>query len=141
MFSCEFYEISKNAFFTEHLWTTASTMWPINIGDPQWRWTEVVTHRCSVRKNVLKSFTKFTGKHLCLSLFFGKVAVLHPATLLKKRLQHRCCPVNIATFLRTPFLRASANGCFWMKNNWKSKVSIKKLAFLFNVIFRGIFHC
>ena len=25
------------------------------------------------------------------------------ATLLKKRLQHRCFPVNIAKFLRTPF--------------------------------------
>ena len=24
VFSCEFYEISKNTFFTEHLWTTAS---------------------------------------------------------------------------------------------------------------------
>ena len=24
MFSCEFYEISKNIFFTEHLWVTAS---------------------------------------------------------------------------------------------------------------------
>ena len=24
MFSCEFCEISKNIFFTEHLWTTAS---------------------------------------------------------------------------------------------------------------------
>ena len=24
MFSCEFWEISKNTFFTEHLWTTAS---------------------------------------------------------------------------------------------------------------------
>ena len=24
MFSCEFCEISKNAFFTEHLWATAS---------------------------------------------------------------------------------------------------------------------
>ena len=23
VFSCEFYEIFKNAFFTEHLWTTA----------------------------------------------------------------------------------------------------------------------
>ena len=28
-----------------------------------------------------------------------------PATLLKKRLQHRCFPVNFAKFLRTPFLR------------------------------------
>ena len=24
VFSCEFYEIYKNIFFTEHLWTTAS---------------------------------------------------------------------------------------------------------------------
>ena len=24
MFSCEFCEISKNTFFTEHLWTTTS---------------------------------------------------------------------------------------------------------------------
>ena len=24
VFSCEFFEISKNIFFTEHLWTTAS---------------------------------------------------------------------------------------------------------------------
>ena len=26
-----------------------------------------------------------------------------PATLLKKRLQHRCFPVKFAKFLRTPF--------------------------------------
>ena len=26
-----------------------------------------------------------------------------PATLLKKRLRHRCFPVNFAKFLRTPF--------------------------------------
>ena len=30
--------------------------------------------RCSVRKGVLRNFTKFTGKHLCQSLFFNKVA-------------------------------------------------------------------
>ena len=27
MFSCEFFEISKNTFFTEHFWTTASVLW------------------------------------------------------------------------------------------------------------------
>ena len=32
--------------------------------------------RCSVRKDVLKSFAKFTGKHLCQSRFFNKVASL-----------------------------------------------------------------
>ena len=53
-------------------------------------------------KNVFLKFAKFTGKHLCQSLFFNKVAGLRPATLLKKRLWHRCFPVNFATFLRTP---------------------------------------
>ena len=40
---------------------------------------------CSVKKGVARNFTKFTGKHLCASLFFNKVAGLRPATLLKKR--------------------------------------------------------
>ena len=38
------------------------------------------------KKDVLKNYAKFTGKHLCQSLFFNKVAYLRPATLLKKRL-------------------------------------------------------
>ena len=32
---------------------------------------------------VLRNFAKFTGKHLCQSLYFNKVAGLRPATLLK----------------------------------------------------------
>ena len=36
-------------------------------------------------KSVLRNFAKFTGKHLCQSLFFNNVAGLRPATLLKKR--------------------------------------------------------
>ena len=47
--------------------------------------TEAVFQRCSIKKGVLKNFTKFTGKHLCQSLFFNKVAGL-PATLLKRDL-------------------------------------------------------
>ena len=35
---------------------------------------------------VLKNFVKFTGKQLCQSLLFNKVAGLRPVTLLKKRL-------------------------------------------------------
>ena len=55
------------------------------------------------KKGILRNFTKFTGKHLCQSLFFNKVAGLRPATLLKKRLWHRCFPANFVKFLRTPF--------------------------------------
>ena len=64
-----------------------------------------IHRRCFVRKGVLRNFVKSTGKHLCQSLFFNKVAGLRPATLLKKRLWHRCFPLNFAKFLRTPFLQ------------------------------------
>ena len=60
-------------------------------------------HRCSVNKGVLRNFAKLTGKYLFQVLFFSKVAGLMSATLLKKRLWHRCFPVNFAKFLRTSF--------------------------------------
>ena len=60
--------------------------------------------RRSVKKGVFKSFAKFSGKHLCWSLFFTKVVGLSPETLLKKRLQRRCFPVNFSKFSRPPFL-------------------------------------
>ena len=54
---------------------------------------------CSIKKGVLKNFATFTEKHLCQILFFNKV---RPATLLKKRLWHRCFAVNFERFLKTP---------------------------------------
>ena len=65
-------------------------------------------------KGVLRNFANFTGKHLCQSLFFNKVAGPGPATLLKKRLQHRCFPVNFAKFLRHLFLQSTSSGCFYV---------------------------
>ena len=64
------------------------------------------------KKGVLRSFAKIKGKHLCQSPFFNKVAGLTPATLLKKSLWHRCCPVNFAKLLRTRFLQNTSGGCF-----------------------------
>ena len=55
------------------------------------------------KKGALGNFVKFIEKHLCQSLFFNKVAGLSPATLFKKRLWHRCIPVNFVKSLRTPF--------------------------------------
>ena len=55
------------------------------------------------KKDVFRNFTKFKGKHLCWSLFFNKVTALRRATLLKKRLWHRCLTVNFVKFLRTSF--------------------------------------
>ena len=62
--------------------------------------------RCSAKKGILKNFTKFTGKHLCWSLFLIK---FHPWKFIKKRLQHRCFPVKFAKIL---------SAIFFYKNLW-----------------------
>ena len=49
------------------------------------------------KKGVLKNFVQFTGKHLCQSLFFNK---------------EKCFSVNLAKFLRTPFLRTTSGRPF-----------------------------
>ena len=59
--------------------------------------------RFSVRKVVIRDFTKFTENTCTRVSFFNKVAGLKTETLLKKRLWHRCFPVSFAIFLRTPF--------------------------------------
>ena len=66
------------------------------------------------RNGILSNFAKFTGKYLCQSLYFNKVG---PATLLKKRLWHRCVPVNFAKFLRTPFLKKTSGQLLLYMNN------------------------
>ena len=66
--------------------------------------SEVVVQTCSVKKDVLKNFGKSIGIQLYQSLFFNKTAGLRPVTLLKKRLWHRCFPVNFAKLLRMLFI-------------------------------------
>ena len=80
------------------------------------------SHRsCSVRKADHRNLTKFTGKHLCWSLFFNKVAGLRPAILSKKRLWHRCFSVNFAKFPRTPFLQ-NTSGQLLLKKEKNSAI-------------------
>ena len=84
MFSCEFYEISKNTLFTEHRWTTASLFAHLELSALQYSWNYKQLHlfntlisstrsnhrRWSIKIGVLENFTKFTGKHLHRSLYF-----------------------------------------------------------------------
>ena len=44
---------------------------------------------------------------------FNKVAGLQICNFIKKKLQQRCVAVNIAKFLRTPFLWNTSRGCFY----------------------------
>ena len=57
---------------------------------------------CFIIKGVLRNFAKFTGKHLCQSLFFNKVAGL---SFWKERLWHKCFHEDFVKFLRTSFLQ------------------------------------
>ena len=56
----------------------------------------------------LKKFAIFTGKNLCMSLLILMSlflsTTLQLCNFIKKRLQHRCFPVNPAKFLREVFL-------------------------------------
>ena len=66
-------------------------------------------------KGVLRNFAKSTGKHLCQSFFFNKVAGLRPTFLFKKRLCHRFFPMNFAKFLRASSLQ-NTSGRLLLKN-------------------------
>ena len=60
-----------------------------------------------MKKGVVRNFTKVPGKHLGRSLIFNKKRH-RTATLLKKRLWHRCFPVNFLKFQGTPFFHLVA---------------------------------
>ena len=61
--------------------------------------TEAATRGVLCKKVVLENFTKFTGKHLCQSLFFNKVTGLWPVVcnFIKKE------TLKGVKFIRTPF--------------------------------------
>ena len=66
------------------------------------------------KKDVLKNFAKFTGKHLYQSLFFNKVASLQACDFIKKETLAQVfscefCEIFKNTFFhRTPSVAASA---------------------------------
>ena len=51
-----------------------------------------------------------------LESLFSKVASLEACNFIKKRLQHRCFPVNIAKFLIKLYLKNTTGGCFCALN-------------------------
>ena len=61
--------------------------------------------RCSVTESVLRNFAKFTGKHMLKYM-------PQPATLLKKRLWHRCFLANFVKFQEHLFYRKPPGDCF-----------------------------
>ena len=117
MFSSKFNVIFQNNFFTRDSQVIVSIRFTIKSCSLFLQLQNVRGSHLEVfcKKGALKNFAKFTGKHLFQSLFFfTKVADLRPATLFKKRLWHRCFPVNFEKFLRTLFFYTTPPGnCFW----------------------------
>ena len=106
--------ISKGTYFLkEHSWRwRLSILFPVlsiivSVIIDSYIWNKIRKKRCSMKKGVPKTFAKFTGKHLCQSLFFNKASGLRPATL-KKRIWQRCFPVKFAKFLRTSSLDSTS---------------------------------
>ena len=64
----------------------------------------------------IRNFAKLTGKHLCQSLLFNKVAGLRPATLLKEALAQvfscQFCEISKNTFF-TEHLWTTASVFGW----------------------------
>ena len=112
------------------------------------------SHRgCSLRKIMLKNFSKFTGKPLSQSpflnsqsSFLNKLAGLSPATLLKKILWHRLFSVNFRTFFKETFFTEhltttaseTTTKCFRLKSisSIKDDCSFTLVIYLFKVFQR-----
>ena len=67
----------------------------------------------SVKKGVLGNFAKFTGKPLCQSLFFNKVAGLRPEILFKKEALPQAFSWEFCEIFKNTFLyRRPLDDCF-----------------------------
>ena len=72
--------------------------------------------RCSARKGVFRNFIKFTGKHLCQSLFFNKLKKLNfiKKETLAQVFSCEFCWISKNTF----FYRTPPDDCFYAVWFW-----------------------
>ena len=89
----------------DHTATTLRVHWRLNF-DNVVRYSALKNSRPEVFcKKVFLEVAQNSQENTCDGAsFFNKVEGLTPATLLKKRLWHKCFPVNFAKFIRIPFL-------------------------------------
>ena len=78
------------------------------------------------KKDILKHFAKFIGKHLFQSLCFDNIASMKATTLLKKKkLLHSYFPVNFAKFFRRTFIQINTG---WLLLHSNVRFSVYSLA-------------
>ena len=78
--------------------------------------------RCSLFLKILQNIQENTSARSSYLIKLLKI----PATLLKKRVRHRCFPINFAKFLRTAFLQSTSEQLLLEFYALKLKSKIKK---------------
>ena len=87
------------------------------------------------KKETLKIFVKFTGKHLCQCVFFNKVVGLRSVTLLRMRPRYKCFSVNFPKFLRIPYLWNTFGSCLCTSKKVSTLLCFYFVRFLINGFF------
>ena len=93
--------------------------------------------RCSVRKGVLRNFAKLSGKHLCQSLFFNKVAVLRPVTISKKQTLRQMFSCEFCVISKSKFFTEH----LWATASVWSKLSLFKWWYCWQLTLSLKYYC
>ena len=96
-------------------------------------YTEAVVQRCSVKKDVLRNFAKFIGKHLCQNLNFIETEILALVfscefhEISKNAFLHRA-PLVAASACSLPSFSKNTSRLLLPKSLWKcaSTISFRK---------------
>ena len=81
------------------------------------------SHRRCSKKNSAKKFPSIHRISLVSESLYKKGACHQACNFIKKRLQQRCFPVNIANFLRTPIWKKTSE---WLLLQPISLIQVKK---------------
>ena len=93
--------------------------------------------RCSVRKGVLRNFAKLSGKHLCQSLFFNKVAVLRAVTITKKQTLRQMFSCEFCVISKSKFFTEH----LWATASVWSKLSLFKWWYCWQLTLSLKYYC
>ena len=87
------------------------------------------------KKGFLLEISQNSQENTCAWVSFLIKLQASTCNFIKKRLWHRCFPVNCARFLRTPFLREHIRGFFWISFIRKLKLIQRTTAGLNSQLF------
>ena len=85
--------------------------------------------RCSAKKGVLRNFAKFTGKHLCQSLFFNEVPG-GACNFIKKEALAQVFSCEFCEISKNAFLTERV----WATASWKIKLENKLIGTGYNKV-------